>query len=137
MSLIEIDYSPSLRQLRVFALVWLVVFSAFGYAVYAAGWPAAAGVLWTLAVAVPIAGWIKPELLRWVYVGMAVATWPIGWVVSLVALGVIYYLVVTPTGWLMRLRGYDPMRRGFDPEAGTYWRRREPSDDVKRYFRQF
>jgi hypothetical protein len=37
----------------------------------------------------------------------------------------------------MRLAGYDPMRRKFEPEAKTYWVERRVSDSPDRAFRQF
>ena len=58
--------------------------------------------------------------------------------VSHVVLALVYYLVFVPIGLLMRLFGYDPMKRGFDPEAATYWTARDPkASEPKRYFRQF
>ena len=64
MTFAEIKYCPSPRQLAVFGLVWLVSFAAFGCALWSAGDLVAAGVLWTLAVVIPTAGWVKPALLR-------------------------------------------------------------------------
>ena len=49
----------------------------------------------------------------------------------------IYYLVLTPVGLLLRIRGYDPLNRKFQPRADTYWVERETSVDTDRYFRQF
>ena len=48
-------------------------------------------------------------------------------VVSPLILGVIFYLVVTPTGFLMRLAGKDLLRRNFDRAAKTYWIKRDPA----------
>lgn len=49
-------------------------------------------------------------------------------VVNPVVMGVLFYLVVTPFGLVMRLLGKGP-RRGFspDPNASTYWRVRGPA----------
>ena len=47
-------------------------------------------------------------------------------IVSPVALGVLFFLVVTPTGLLMRLFGKDPLRLRFDPAADSYWIKRDP-----------
>ena len=47
-------------------------------------------------------------------------------VVSPIALGVLFYAAVTPTGLLMRLFGKDPLRLRFDHEAPTYWIERVP-----------
>jgi len=42
-------------------------------------------------------------------------------------LGVIFYLVVTPTGLVMRLAGKDLLRRKLDRSAKTYWIKRDPA----------
>ena len=138
MSILRIDFRPSHRQLAVFGVTWLVFFGALGgLALHRAGSLTAAIVLWTLAAAVPAIGWIAPPFLRIVYVGMACAAFPIGWVVAHLTLGGVYYLVVTPTGLLLRAFGHDPMSRRPDPDADTYWVPRPPDEDVNRYFRQF
>jgi hypothetical protein len=49
-----------------------------------------------------------------------------GKVVSPVVLGVIFFAVFTPTGYLMRLFKRDAMCRKWDPAAPTYWVKREP-----------
>jgi hypothetical protein len=65
------------------------------------------------------------------------AAYPIGWVVSHVLLGLIYFGLLTPVGWLMKLFGYDPMERRFDRAAASYWVERERQTDAGRYFKQF
>ena len=47
-------------------------------------------------------------------------------IVSPIALGILCFLVVTPTGLLMRLLGKDPLRLRFDPAADSYWIKRDP-----------
>jgi hypothetical protein len=47
-------------------------------------------------------------------------------IVSPIALGILFYLVFTPIGLLMRLSGKDPMRLKADPNAKSYWIDREP-----------
>lgn len=47
-------------------------------------------------------------------------------IVSPVALGVLFFLVVTPTGLLMRLFGKDPLRLRLDRNAKSYWIERSP-----------
>lgn len=47
-------------------------------------------------------------------------------IVSPIALGILFYLVFTPIGLLMRLAGKDPMRLKADPNAKSYWIDREP-----------
>jgi len=47
-------------------------------------------------------------------------------IVSPVVLAILYYGVVTPTGFLMRLAGKDPLRLRFDKAARSYWIERKP-----------
>ena len=47
-------------------------------------------------------------------------------IVSPLALGVLYFGVVVPTGLAMRAAGKDPLRLRFEPAARSYWIDRQP-----------
>jgi hypothetical protein len=47
-------------------------------------------------------------------------------IVSPVILGVLFFLIFTPIGVLMRLFGGDPLRLRFDNKAQSYWIERSP-----------
>jgi len=59
-------------------------------------------------------------------------------IVSPVALAILFYLVVAPTGLVMRLLGKDPLRLKLDPAARSYWLERKPpgpsADSLKDQF---
>lgn len=78
-----------------------------------------------------------PAVGQRIYINWMIAAMPIGWAVSHVVLAIIFFGLFTPVGLVMRLVGYDPMRRKFDPAAETYWLPHEPVRDTGRYFRQF
>jgi hypothetical protein len=139
MSVVEINTDPTRRQLNQFGFIWMGFIAFFGViALYKLHNPSLARGLWIAAVVVPIAGWIFPRFMRWVFLGMSYLAFPIGFVVSHVVLAVVYYLVLTPIGLLTRLFGYDSMKRRFDPETKSYWvERSTAAADSKRYFRQF
>ena len=139
MSLIQINRNPTSRELRQFAGIWFPAFWAIIGALlwFKAGFHAAGVAVWSAAGVVSIAGLARPALIRPIFVGMCVASAPIGYVVSLILVASIYYLVLTPTGLLLRLFRYDPMQRRFDRSASSYWVPYEAGADVKRYFRQF
>jgi hypothetical protein len=62
----------------------------------------------------------------------------LGKIVSPIALGVLFLLVITPIGWALRLMGKDPMRLKSDPAADSYWITRDPhGPDPKTMNRQF
>lgn len=110
---------------RVFGLVFAGAFSVLAL------WPMVHGgairlwaillaaVFLVLALAVPRA---LSRLNRlWMRLGLLM-----GRVVSPVAIGIVYYLTVVPTGLIMRALGKNPMRLGFDKELPSYWIKREP-----------
>jgi hypothetical protein len=138
MALIEVNTNPTRRQLAVFGASWVVFVSAVGMLVaFRAESLTGACVLWAVAGAVPLAGLVVPGFLRGVYVAMAYAAFPVGWVVSIVVLAIVYFAVITPVGVLMRLLGRDPMTRRFDARAETYWVPHRTRDEPESYFRQF
>jgi hypothetical protein len=137
-ALIHVNNDPSRRQLQQFGFVWmgfLLLFAALAW--WRLDAPDVARWLVVASVVVPVVGWLWPAFMKAVYVGLSYAAFPIGFVVSHVVMAVVYYLVVTPIGLVMRVLGHDPMHRRFDPETPTYWIERQPVRDPKRYYRQF
>ena len=137
MTLIRINKNPSHRQLSVFGATWLVFVGIWGFVASAKAEPTVACVLWILAVVVPLFGALSLRSLRFVYVALSYATYPIGFVVSQVVLACIYYLLLTPTGLIMRLLRYDPLARHFNVSAQTYWQQRTTPKSISSYFRQY
>ena len=60
----------------------------------------------------------------------------LGWINTRLILGGIFYLLFTPLGVYMRLRGRDPMRRTLSPEAESYRvvRQSRPSSHMRHQF---
>ena len=137
MALLNVNWNPDRRELKQFALLWLGFFVLIGvYCLWGKDSPRAAAVFWAVAAA-GIVGFVRPGFLRPVYVVWMALAFPIGWTVSHLVLIVVYYLCLTPIGFLMRLFGYDPLNRRFDPSAKSYWTDHDPSADAARYFKQY
>jgi hypothetical protein len=79
---------------------------------------------------------VLPPLRKPIFLGWTYLTFPIGFVLSHVILGFVYYVVFTLMGLVMRLVGYDPMQRKLDPAAKSYWVAHDPGASIERYFRQ-
>ena len=137
--MIDINWNPSRRELRQFAGIWFPgLLAVIGVVVfYHTGSVAAAAWIWGPAFVLSVLGCFVPRLIRPVFIACTCATYPIGWLVSCLLLAVIYYLILTPIGLVMRLLGRDPLGRKFDRSATTYWIVHDPSPDRGRYFRQF
>lgn len=82
-----------------------------------------------------MAAWSEPMGAS-LYRAWMAAFRPVGWSVSFLLLACVYYVILTPTGLLMRALGRDPMERTIDRSATSYWVRRKPVTDPRRYFRQ-
>lgn len=139
MAIIRVDWNPPVRHLKQFAGIWFPAFAAFLGAIllYRFELPAAAITLWGVAGVLSLAGFFYPPLMRWVWIAVMLVTFPIGWVISHVLMAAIFYLLFTPVGFIMRIAGYDPMHRRFEPNASSYWVERRQTEDTSRYFRQF
>ena len=138
MALIEINYTPSRRELRQFAGIWFPAAAAvISCWVWQLSDATAAIYVLTAALAAGAVGVVRPTWFRYVYIGWMVAAFPIGWTVSHLVLAATYYLLFTPLGLAMRLFGRDCMRRNIDLSASTYWMVRKERSDSDRYFRQF
>lgn len=137
--MIELNRDPSRQQLRWFAgLVFPAFWGWVAWLLYAkAGFESAAMALFSVALAVSLVGLASPAFMRRVWVGMMLALFPIGWVVSHLILGLVYYLVVTPVAIGLRLAGRDPLQRRLEPERESYWIDRDEAPEVERYFRQY
>jgi hypothetical protein len=138
MAMIDINWNPGKRELRQFAGMWLVFFGAIGGYLYwnsgAEGW---GPIFATVAGVIGLPGLAIPQLMKPIYVVWMAAAFPIGWTISHLLLGLIYYGLVTPIGLAMRLFGYDPMKRKFEPEARSYWTEHQSDADTSRYFRMY
>lgn len=59
-------------------------------------------------------------------------------VISPLIMGLLFFLVITPTGWIMRLLRKDILHLKFDPKAESYWIERQPpgpdGDSLKNQF---
>ena len=138
MALIDINKNPTPRELKVFGFLFAVVFALLGAMFWwCSGWHNAAMVVWYSAAFILVAYVLVPTVRKPIYLIWSYALYPIGYVITLVLMGVVYYLVITPTGLLMRLFGRDPLTRKFKPEASSYWIRRKEDASLDRYFRQF
>jgi hypothetical protein len=128
---------PPRRQLRQFAGLFLVVFLALAAWRWFTGREDAWAVgLAVAAVVVGVPGMLFPALVRPIYTGWMVAAFPIGWTVSRVVLGAVFFLLFTPIGLAFKLFGRDllSLRR---TRRESYWTSKRRPATAREYFRQF
>jgi hypothetical protein len=90
---------------------------------------------WVLAGLLSVGGLVLPALIRPIFVGLILLTFPIGWVVSHLLLGLIFYGVVTPIGLILRISGHDPLQLK-KPGGNSVWKTPVGKTDATRYLRQ-
>lgn len=123
--MIKIDFSPSLTMLRQFGWIGL-----FGFPLMAVmilwnflEWQPNAAVysLFGLGGLCGLLAMLAPRALQPIYVLMMVVALPIGFVISMVMMRLIYYLLFTPMALWFRFRGRDAMDRTLEPDRKSYW----------------
>jgi hypothetical protein len=133
-----IKKNPSIRELRQFGALWVLAFTVIPLMVWhrtdAITTPLT---IWGAAIIVAVLGLVFPQFMRLVYLGMSYLAFPIGWVVSHVLMALIYLLVVTPIGLVLKVLRHDPLERSLDRNRKSYWVRCRQPDASGRYFRQF
>ena len=127
--------SVSNKKLREFGLLIGFLFPIL------IGWilPAISGHIfrsWTLLVGIPSItfGILKPRLLlypykRWLALGHA-----LGWVNSHLILGIVYFLVLLPIAFIMRLIGYDPLKKRWTSDYSYREKTKKYTSDLTRIF---
>ncbi|MBA7687093.1 hypothetical protein ES703_95553 [subsurface metagenome] len=139
MSLIEVNWYPSRKELRNFGTIALIASALIALLLYVLKglgiqW---AAIIFAAGLTIFLSSLISLKLTRMIYLGLIMVTLPIGWAVSFALLASFYFLLLTPLGLIFRLIGRDPLRRKFDSTANSYWLPRRGPDSLDRYFHQF
>lgn len=145
--MIEMNWSPDAKTLRNFGLIAVVGFgfvatiAHFEWLIFAMGLGAAkpyvVNTFIGFAAYSGVMGLVFPKAVLPVYLGLTVLSYPIGFLLSYVIMGTLYFLIITPTGLVMRVLGHDPLDRKIDPSAESYWLNSRPPRPNEHYFRQF
>ena len=134
----DVDFQPSPHKLRSFGGMF------FCFASLLAAWQGWAHERWVIAgflfaagVMVASACVFKVSLVRPLYIGMMVASFPMGWLTSLVLLATVYLALVTPLAVLFRCLGRDPLRLRPSPHRTTFLELKPAPANKETYFRPF
>lgn len=132
----DIDLTPTPRKLRQFSGAWLVILTVLAGIQAHASNTTTARVLAITALLVGILGLVKPNTVHWLYVALTILAFPLGWAVSRVLLGLLYYGMITPLAVLFRLLGRDALGIRRRPRE-SYWESRPVPEEPGSYFRQY
>jgi hypothetical protein len=134
----DIQFNPPRKVLRQFAGLCLLIFGGLAlWELFGKGRMAFGGILALLALTIGPLGLIRPDWIRWVYVGWMVLAFPIGWTISQLILLAMFFGLFTPIGLAFRLLGRDSLHRACRPGLQSYWEPKPNTSDLRRYFKQF
>lgn len=134
MKLIQVNWSPSDRQLRQFGfaaalalpgLAWMWSLPQSGFITMA--------IVGAVCAALAL---IRPRLLKPVFLGLSVVTVPIGLVVSQIALLAMFLFVFLPIGLAFRLLRRDALQL-HPASVATYWKPKPQPQSAASYYRQW
>lgn len=145
--MVEINWQPDEQTLRQFGWIALVGFLAIAllawneWLVFSFGLGSArtsvAGAFAALGAISAFFSLVAPRANKPIFLGLTLLSYPIGFVLSYVIMGFLFFGLITPLGLLFRLIGKDPLNRRFDRGATTYWIEPRPRRGKESYFRQF
>jgi len=82
-------------------------------------------------------GMKRPSLLTPFYKGWMTLSLLLGYIMSHLVLMILYYLLMTPIGLVMRILQKDLLGRQFDKKAKTYWVKRSQESLRDQYEKMF
>ena len=130
-------FNPTPRTLRQFGGIWIVFFGAMAaWQSFHHGRHGIGLVLAVLAVTIGPLGIVAPRLIRPVFIGWMTLVYPVGWVISRVVLGILFYGLFTPVALVFRAIGRDELRLK-SQHGDTYWTTKPNATDRTQYLRQF
>ena len=136
MKLVKINWNPSDRQLRQFALIALAALPLLGW-LWSAGNLTVTWVAAVVGAALAALGLLCPRVIKPVFLALSLLAVPIGMVVSEVALALVFYGLLLPMGIVFRFIGRDALQLKFNRQARTYWQRKKQPADAASYLRQW
>jgi hypothetical protein len=145
--LVEINFNPDTKTLRQFGVIAFIGFGILAALAFyeklifsfGLGEPRMP-VVTTFAALGSIAllfSLVAPRANRILYVGLTLLAFPIGFVLSYVIMGTLFFVIIGPIALVFRLLGKDAMHRSYDPSAPTYWSAAHPARDKESYFHQY
>lgn len=97
-------------------------------------WDFSQGIAWNgwkwmlgVGVGVYLLSLIAPPIVKPIHIVWMTIAFALGWFNTRLLLGAAFYLVITPTGLLMRLLGKDLLDEKIEPQRVSYWKKRDLS----------
>ncbi len=145
--MIEINLNPDERILRQFGWIALFGFSFVAilawqeWMIFAGGLGEAretvAACFIGLGVLSAFFSLIFPRANKPIYIILTLLSYPVGFVLSYVIMGLLFFGMITPVAIFFKIIGRDKLDRKFEPEATSYWVDAQGERSKDSYFNQF
>lgn len=139
----EINWQPDRTAMRNFGrslvlggLVGLLFSTGMRMGLGTAGWRTVQLVFGVM-IPLGILAFLLPKVMKPLYFIWFFVSACIGLVTANLAMAVLYYLVLTPLGLILRLTGRDALQLRPPPDHEGMWRPHEPPRTPRRYYRQY
>jgi hypothetical protein len=135
MAVFRVNTNPSHRQLRQFGLLCVVLLPLIAWV-----WGASGSIIQATAMigsGLGLLGIFAPELLKPVFIGLVLVSFPIGLIVGELVLLMIFVGVFLPMALLFKIIGRDVLKRRMSVQSETFWVPRNAPANVRRYFQQY
>ncbi len=134
MKLIELNWSPTDRQLRQFGGVCMVMLPALGW-IWGGTTLAILG-LFILGLTLAVAALSHPTSIKPIFLTLMVITSPIGLVVGELSMIMIYFGLFLPLSLAFRVTGRDALQLKRLKSSSSYWQEKKQPASASTYYRQ-
>lgn len=130
----ELEANPkNLRSFGIGAGVILAIFAFFSWKKGGNAYPYLLGASALMALTgAALPRRLTPLFKVWMKIAGVLAI-----VNTFLLMGIVYYILLSPYALFRRLTGADPLDLAFEPNADSYWKKKEPITDPNAYERQF
>jgi hypothetical protein len=135
MSLVQLNWNPERRQLKQFGLFSLVLLPFVTWLWGASG--TAIGVSAAIGAVLAAIGFVAPQALKPVFLGLSLILMPIGIVLGEVLLFLVYLTVIVPIGLIFKLMRRDRLQLKLDRDCPSYWQDKHLPTSPARYYQQY
>lgn len=120
------------RQLRKFGSLMAIVLEVMGVYLY---WQHDGYIAWVLGPIILffLLGVIWPSCLSGIYKTWMSISIILGFFISRIILGALFYLLITPIGLIVRIIKGDPLNQRIDRNVDSYWLKRQDDQDNRNW----
>ena len=123
------------KEQRKFGIVMAVAITVLGLIRWAIhGFAILPVNLFGVAAAFLALGLVAPPVLRPVLIVWMKFAEALNWAMTRILLTLAFFILIIPVRVIMKIVGFDPLNRAWDPTAATYW---EDADDQPKEFERY